>query len=548
MPVNRRDLLKITSASGVALAGGSPAILRGPTRAAAASELTFSTSTESTGYAPVAVTPASSMETGGGTVIPPGDSRYSTLVRGFNLRWVGQPAYVALCHDTKQVVQAVQRAVDDGRRITVRGGGHCYEDFVSQNDDGVIIDLSPMNSVWRDPGTGWYGVAGGATLWDVYRRFHTEYGVTLPAGSCYSVGAGGHVTGGGYGLLSRLYGLTVDFLHAVEVIHVSASGRTEVITVSRDARDPAEQDLFWGHLGGGGGNFGIVTTFWFRDPPPAPEDAHLLTHAWDWSALDQPAFNRLVRNYGEFLAAHSAVDSPYKGLFSLLRLTQRVAGQVVLTAQYVGPESALLAEFARAIGDGLPQPTANRIAVGHHHAVADSTDVQQLPWLFATQTLNGSGPNRRGKYKSAHMLTAFPDHQIDTMWKHLTEPSHPNPQALLQVDSYGCRVNAVEPTATAIPQRSSTMKLQYQTYWTDPSDDAVNLAWIRAFYAAMYGERGPVPDDTVDGCYVNYPDADLENWSSLYYKDNYPRLQRVKGRWDPHNIFNHRQSIEPPDS
>jgi FAD/FMN-containing dehydrogenase len=108
-------------------------------------------------------------------------------------------------------------------------------------------------------------------------------------------------------------------------------------------------------------------------------------------------------------------------------------------------------------------------------------------------------------------------------------------------------VNAVKPASTAIPQRSSIMKLQYQTYWTDPSDDAVNLAWIRGFYAAMYGERGPVPDGTVDGCYVNYPDADLKDWPSLYYKDNYSRLQRVKGQWDPHNVFNHRQSIEPPD-
>jgi FAD/FMN-containing dehydrogenase len=248
MPINRRDLLKITSASGVALAGGLPV---GATQEAAASELTASTSAESIGYAPAIVRPTSGMEADGGTLILPGDPRYPTLVRGFNLRWVGQPAYVTVCRDTKQVVQAVQRAVDDGRRITVRGGGHCYEDFVSQNDDGVIIDLSPMNSVWRDPGTDWYGVAGGATLWDVYRRFHSAYGVTLPGGSCSSVGAGGHVTGGGYGLLSRRYGLTVDVLHAVEVLHVPASGRAEVITVSRDARDPAEQDLFWGHLGGG---------------------------------------------------------------------------------------------------------------------------------------------------------------------------------------------------------------------------------------------------------------------------------------------------------
>src|SRR5215207_7537176 len=109
MPINRRDLLKITSASGVALTGGSPA---GAIQEAAAREPS-STAAESIGYAPVIVPPASSMEGDGGTLILPGDSRYSTLVRGFNLRWVGQPAYVALCHDTEQVVQAVQRAVDD---------------------------------------------------------------------------------------------------------------------------------------------------------------------------------------------------------------------------------------------------------------------------------------------------------------------------------------------------------------------------------------------------------------------------------------------------
>jgi FAD/FMN-containing dehydrogenase len=113
------------------------------------------------------------------------------LVRGFNLRWTGQPHYVALCADTAQVVQAVQRAVDDGRRITVRSGGHCYEDFVCDNHDGALLDLSSMNAVYRDDGTGWSCVEAGATLWDVYcrLRLYQEYGVTIPGSSCYSVGA-----------------------------------------------------------------------------------------------------------------------------------------------------------------------------------------------------------------------------------------------------------------------------------------------------------------------------------------------------------------------
>jgi FAD/FMN-containing dehydrogenase len=518
--INRRTLLKTSTAGAGSLALG----------------------THLPGAGAMAQTPVADSL---GNQVLPDDPRYQTLVRGFNLRWVGQPAYIAVCTDTNEVVQAVQRALDDDCRITVRGGGHCYEDFVSNNDGGVIIDLSPMNAVWRDDDSGLHGVEGGATLWDVYRRLYTEWGVTLPGGSCYSVGIGGHVIGGGYGLLARLHGLTVDYLDAVEVVHVTKEGRAEVITVSRDSRDPAEQDLLWGHLGGGGGNFGIVTRFLFRDLPAAPEEVQLLSYAWDWSDLDRPTFDSLIHNYGQFLAEHSDVDSPYKGLFALLHLSQKVAGQAGLTAQFVGTDPAPVVEFSRAIGNGLPQPVLKTVAAGHHQELAPTTDIRRMQWLFATQTLNGVGSNQRGKYKSAYMLTPFPDDQIETMWKHLTEPEHPNAQALLQIDSYGCQVNAVDPAATAVPQRSSIMKLQYQTYWTDPADDQANLDWIRAFYTDMYGEQGPVPDSAVDGCYVNYPDADLENWQLLYYKENYARLQAVKSRWDPLNIFNHRQSIEP---
>ena len=125
-------------------------------------------------------------------------------------------------------------------------------------------------------------------------------------------------------------------------------------------------------------------------------------------------------------------------------------------------------------------------------------------------------------------------------------PNNPNPQAVLGIDGYGCQINAVDPAATAVPQRSSILKLQYQTYWTDPADDDVNLEWIRSFYTAMYGEQGPMPDGTVDGCYVNYPDADLIDWSTLYYKESYARLQQVKARWDPLNVFNYSQSIRLP--
>ncbi len=476
----------------------------------------------------------------------PGDAHYGRYSRGFNQRWVGTPASIALCSDAGQVRQAVQEAVDGGLRLTVRSGGHCYEDFSAGNDGGVIVDLSPMTKVWRDEGTGYYGIESGARLLDVYTTLAEQYGVTIPGGSCSSIGAGGHFTGGGYGLLSRLYGLPVDYLHGVELVHVTNDGQAEIVTVQRDASDPDEQDLLWGHTGGGGGNFGIVTKFWFRDLPQRPDKAFLIHQAFEWDSLDQAAFRRLLQNYGNFLAENSGVDSPYKGLFPLLALLQQGAGHVGLTTQYVGDEPQRLEEFAAAVAAGLPAPVANIVPGVHHRLVSQSPEMQTLDWLDATNQLSGTGPSQRGKYKSAYMLQPFPDEQIDVIYENLVNPSNPNTSALLQVDGYGGQVNAVDPAATAVAQRSSIMKLQYQTYWTDPAEDEANLEWIRGFYTAMYGEQGPVPDELMDGSYVNYPDADLEDWPLLYYKENYGRLQQVKARWDPLNVFNHRQSIRLP--
>jgi hypothetical protein len=188
---------------------------------------------------------------------------------------------------------------------------------------------------------------------------------------------------------------------------------------------------------------------------------------------------------------------------------------------------------------------AQKHPIGRNFFPLGTTEVQRLPWLYATQTMDGSGANQRGKYKSAYMIEPFPQRQIEVMWRFLSD-DFANSQALLQVDSYGCRINAVASDATAIPQRSSIMKLQYQTYWWSEADTEKNLRWINDFYVAMYGQAGPRPDGTMDGCYVNYPDMDLKDWQRLYYLGNYGKLQRVKAAWDPHNVFHHRQSIELP--
>jgi len=476
--------------------------------------------------------------------VGPEDPRYPTLVRGFNLRWAGTPAEVALCGSAGQVRGAVQQAVDAGRRLTVQSGGHCYEDFAVGNVGGTIVDMAPMNRVYFDERRGAWCIEAGATLWNAIWTLYKEYGRALPTGSCYSVGAGGHITGGGYGLLSRKHGLIVDWLSAVEIVTVDSAKQAQVVVAEKDGR---AADLFWACQGGGGGNFGIVTRFWFDDMPQAPAEAHLVTLAWEWEGMSEAEFAEIVGRYGRFFAANSAPGGAYDGLFALLHLAQAAAGQIVLTAQYVGDEPARLADFVAFMsGEGVPAPVAQRVPVGLNFFPPSSTKVQCLPWLYATQSLDPSGANQRGKYKSAYMKEPFPADQIATVWRYLNAPFQ-NPQALLQVDSYGGAINAVASGATAIPQRSSILKLQYQTYWVDEADTKANLDWIRGFYEAMYGPAGPLPDAVMDGCYVNYPDCDLKDWPLLYYLESYGKLQQVKQAWDPHDIFNHAQSIRLPD-
>lgn len=461
--------------------------------------------------------------------IYPDDPRYPTMRMGFNRRWAGSPAYIQVVCNAGQAVRAVQQACDAGLRITVRGGGHCNENFSAGNDGGVIVDLSGMQRVSLDP-AGHAAVEGGATLWNVYETLFKDWNLTIPGGSCYSVGVGGHVAGGGYGLLSRLHGLTVDYLAGVDVVCVNKRGNARLVHARQG--DPQTGPLLWAHTGGGGGNFGIVTTYYFAGLPSPPGTVKVATTTWPWSGLTEAAFAALLANFGGFLQANSAPSSPYAGLSANMHAFHKSAGHISMTTQAAGDAAGLLDTFLTQVSAGVP---------------GAATKITELPWLQAAQTLNTTGPNQRSKHKSAYLKTPFPGAQVQAMYSALTSTSFSNPAAEVQIDSYGGQVNAVAADATAVAQRSSIMKLQYHTSWAQPQDDAANLAWINGFYGSVYAATGgvPAPDDVTDGCYVNYPDTDLPaaSWPTLYYKDNYPALQAVKSQWDPLNVFNHAQSI-----
>ncbi|WP_158895071.1 FAD-binding oxidoreductase [Amycolatopsis anabasis] len=501
------------------------------------------------------------------SIVRPGDPRYADLTTGMNQRYASKPDYVRLPRSTEQVAAAVRDAVSSGRRLSVRSGGHCFEDFVFHPDVRVLLDLSGMDTVYFDDEHRAFAVEAGARLLDAYERLYRGWGVTIPGGICYSVGAGGHVTGGGYGLLSRQHGLTVDHLYGVEVVVADADGRVRPVVVTRDSTGP-EGDLWWAHTGGGGGNFGVVTRFLFSSPGDEPlvrppEDVLVAVVALPWDRLDEARFARLLGNYGQWHWANRDAGSPGAPLSSLLMLNHRSNGCAGLVAQIDAnaPGAArVLEDYLGSVAGGLGGGSAE-VAIGEFGPMPGLERPRRLPWLQATRYLGTNtpilnNPTVRAEHKSAYTRTPLTGAQLSTAYRQLTRPDVDNPNAMLVAFSYGGRIGSVAPADTACAQRDSIFKLLYQSFWTGAEQDAANLAWVRDFYREMYSGTGgvPVPGDRTDGCYVNYPDADLSDpayntsgvpWHTLYYKDNYPRLRRAKAAWDPGNVFRHAQSVRP---
>ncbi|MGO4294332.1 FAD-dependent oxidoreductase [Chitinophaga sp. RAB17] len=492
--------------------------------------------------------------------ITPGDIRYSDLAdKRFNKRFTAKPEYIYLPTSTKEVVAAVQEAVDSKRRLVVRSGGHCLEGFVTDPSVQVLIDMSLMADIRYDEKQSSFLVEAGATVGEMYRRLFLGWGVVLPAGELPAIGIGGHIPGGAFGFLCREYGLAADYLYAVELVTVEASGTAGSVIATRESTDP-NRELWWAHTGGGGGNFGIVTRYWLRsadaigsDPavalPKAPASITTFRIAWDWKDFDEQLFFRLAKNFGEWSKQHSGADSPYRQLFSLLFLNHRNLGKLEMKGVCTAGTKAiqLIDEHLAAIAIPLGVPYTRQI--------------EETPWLrFALnpfpELFQPGFDNAQAKVKDAFFRQPFTDKQIATAFKYLTAKA--NVGGGLGMATYGGKVNTIAPDATASAQRDVILDVACNAGWGDPTGEAPTLAWIRAFYMELFEESGgvPVPNEQTDGCMINHPDTDLADpewnksgvpWHTLYYKDNYPRLQEVKRKWDPLNIFYHALSIRAGD-
>jgi FAD/FMN-containing dehydrogenase len=503
------------------------------------------------------------------------DTRFDQLCHGQNARFpetkAEEASVVALCETSEDVAEALQRFVHKGLRPTVRSGGHCYEDFVDNNPGGAILDLSRLSGTKPIANSPKYRLGAGTTLGQAYAELHELDGVTIPGGTCPPVGAGGHISGGGYGLLSRLHGITPDWVTGIDIVTVDHSGNARIRRADRN-HDP---DLLRACRGGGGGNFGIITNFYFDTLPKAPSEVLRGNISFGWEGMTEERFARILYLFGNYWETRGK-DPATWGLFSIFNLSHRSSGHLGMSVSFTNPDGTvtdtrIIDEYLAVFDECKPVAQVSvHPAMAEHHPEPESNGVNVC---LAKHTLNkgswidsqgrrSSGrhmTNRRHKYKSSFMKRGFSQQEIACFYKHLTKEIDGIDLSgnTVLADSFGGAANRkqmLEETASA--QRNSCMKLQFIATWENSSEDEGQIRWMRDFYKDLYATSGamakytgtPFWGDRYEGCYINYPDVDMVQhayWPQLYYGtgDLYPFLQNVKRKYDPNNIFHHSMSI-----
>jgi FAD/FMN-containing dehydrogenase len=433
-----------------------------------------------------------------GPVIVPGAPLYDSARVVFDANYDGvKPLAVVRPLDAADVAQVVRWARSTGVHIVARSGGHSYGGYSTTT--GVVVDLSKLAGVLTTAGRA--AIGPGARLGNVYNAL-AQHGRAIPAGTCPTVGIGGHALGGGFGLASRAWGLASDNLVSATV--VTADGSVLVANASRHS------DLFWACRGGGGGNFGIVTQLEFRTHAVAQGSYFIAS--WPWAQVEEVLASFL----------RWAPHTP-DGLGSLCRLAAGPGGpSVQVFGQFLGSETQLKAILA-----GL-QPAASSLVTG------------TSAWLDLVRRWAGclghtlpacSTPGHQAFVGASDYIARVPTASQLALFRDAIEQRGARSGALL-VDAYGGALNRIAPAATAFVHRNDLASIQYFA--------AGEVSPARAWVNASRAELAPAMSGYA---YVNYIDPDLKNWQHAYYGSNLPRLQQVKRRYDPHNLFHFAQSI-----
>ncbi len=445
-------------------------------------------------------------------LITPGSPAYRGAQREVNTRYSGtRPLAILRARNVSDVRAAVRWCAKYDVKIAARSGGHSYAGY-STVQGGLVVDLARLNGIGVAPGGKTVQVGAGNRLIDMYSALASR-GLTVPAGSCPTVGVAGLALGGGVGLAGRALGTTSDNIQSLTV--VTANGQA----VTASARQ--NPNLYWACRGGGGGNFGIVTGFTFTTHPV--DTASYFFASFDWDDVGD-----VVAQWQRW-----APNAPPE-LFALCALETGSGGPTLnVFGQYMGSASAL-----RRVLNGLTsaaQPTSLQVGNAQYIDLImrwagclneSPAECRKLPYApFAA--------------KSRYVLSPMSSRGIATMasWVERRQRQTSQGSGAILLDSYGGAINEVPAAATAFVHRNALYSCQFIAYWNGASGaQSTALSWIDGFYSAMR----PFVSQYA---YQNYIDPQLTTWKTAYYGSNYARLVDVKQQYDPDDLFRFRQSI-----
>jgi len=452
----------------------------------------------------------------------PSSPSYGTDLELYDPRFdVVHPAGIAFCANKFDVARCVSFAREHRLALAPRSGGHSYGGYSTTT--GLVIDLGKMSSILVRVDDRSAVIGAGASLIDVYSSLAAQ-GVSIPAGSCPTVGIAGLALGGGIGVLGRMFGLTCDHITRLEL--VTAAG--DIVQAS-PATNP---DLYWACRGGGGGNFGVVTKFEFATFPVMP--LHLFSLDWPWasSAALLPAWLEWVSS-----APHEMWSNlSFAATPGYAEPTAHVGGV------WAGGTSGAQVEISKLIS-AVGQPSAWSLAENDFKRAmfieAGCEDLSQVECHLAGTGPGGELPRSVLLAKSDMINGPLSTSGVDAVLKGIRQRQAEGAGGSVLFDSWGGAIGRVPVSATAFVHRRAIASAQYLAEFgpaASPAALAAARSWLEEWYASlrpyMSGEA-----------YQNYIDPQLPDWAHAYYGSNLPRLEQVKARWDPDNVFHFAQSI-----
>jgi len=436
----------------------------------------------------------------GGALLRPGEDGYDEARHIFNGMIDRHPALIARCASPGDVVKSVRFAREHNLVVSVRGGGH----NVAGNaicDGGLMIDLSPMKGIQVDPAAQTVRAQAGLT-WQEFDRETQAFGLATTGGAISTTGIAGLTLGGGFGWLGRSYGMACDNVISADVVLADGS----LVHASADEN----ADLFWG-LRGGGGNFGIVTSFEYRLHPVGPVIGGMVVHPFERAR----EVLRFARDFNQ-----SAPDA--SSVFAAIMTTPDGMKVAALLVCYNGPIEQ---------GEAVLKPLRE-----FGPPVADL--ISPMPYTAQQQLLDEGFPFGLQNYWKSEFLKDLSDEAIDILVDRFEQV--PSPLTAIVLEQFGGAYRRVAAGENAFSHRDWDYNFVIISRWTDPAEAERNIQWARDVWQAVQPFAAGV-------VYVNYLEGGEEGARRIRsaYGSGYDRMVELKTRYDPTNFFRLNQNVQP---